>query len=257
VDETQFTATPDKLEINAMDPGRVCMMRLTIKKEHFDEYKCQKETKVGVNLEDLNKILKRGSAEDSVELDFNVKEQKIRVKLKRDTTTRTRSFSLAAITTQIAEVPVNSLLEIHYDSTWDIEPQFLIDAVKDAEIYSDALTIETEQGKLLKFSSIGQIGEMNYEVELSELPDHSVRGKNSGTFSLVFLKSILKISSVTERLEMALKTDYPLRLKVDLIEGGVLQYYLAPRSEEPDEAEPEPEEIEEIQDALEEVEQEE
>jgi proliferating cell nuclear antigen len=254
VDETQFTATPDELEINAMDPGRVCMMRLTVKKENFDEYKCPKETKVGVNLEDLDKILKRSSAEDSVELDFNAKEQKIRVKLKRDNTTRTRAFSLAAITTQIAEVPVGGLLEIQYDSTWDIEPQFLIDAVKDAEIYSDALAIETKEGKLLKFSSIGQIGEMNYEMELSELPDHNVRGKNSGAFSLGFLKAILKIASVTERLEMALKTDYPLRLKIDLIEGGVLQYYLAPRSDQPDEAESE--EIEEIQDALSEVEQE-
>ena len=230
VNETQFRANPHEFVVDAMDPGRVCMVRLAIKKQHFDEYKCvAKESKVGVNLEDLDKILKRSTANDSVELDFNAKEQKIKVKMKRDGSSRTRTFSLAAITTQIAEVPVDSLLEMEYASRWEMDPDFLSDAVKDAEIYSDALTVKMVEGKLLTFTSIGQIGEMTCELEVAELPEHTISGTDSGTFSLSFLKAILKIASITERLEMAVKTDHPLKLSIDLIEGGQVLYYLAPQ----------------------------
>jgi len=82
------------------------------------------------------------------------------------------------------------------------------------------------------FNSSGQIGEMNYELELEELLEHNITGSSSGAYSLTFLKAILKIASITEKLEISLKTDHPLKLIFNLLEGGELFYFLAPRVEE-------------------------
>lgn len=232
IDETEFRVTPKEFTISAMDPSRICLLKLSIKKDNFDDYKCSKDSKVGLNLDDLDKILKRSAANDAVEIDFNEKDQKIKIKMQREGTSRTRTFSLALLDIDIEEIPMENLLNIEYSSKWVIDTDFLVEAIKDAEIYSEILNIKSIEDQGLVFSSTGQIGEMNYELELDELIETDITGTSSGAYSLTFLKAILKISSITEKLEISLKTDHPLKMIFDLLEGGELFYFLAPRVEE-------------------------
>ena len=232
IDETEFRVTPKEFTISAMDPSRICLLKLSIKKGDFDEYKCNKDSKVGLNLDDLDKILKRSAANDSVEIDFDEKDQKIRIKMQREGTSRTRTFSLAQLDIDMEEIPMDNLLNIEYPSKWVIDPDFLVEAIKDAEIYSEILNMKSVEDQGLIFSSSGQIGEMNYELELDELIETDINGTSSGAYSLTFLKAILKIASITEKLEISLKTDHPLKMFFNLLEGGELFYFLAPRVEE-------------------------
>ena len=232
IDETEFRVTPKEFTISAMDPSRICLLKLSIKKDNFDDYKCSKDSKVGLNLDDLDKILKRCAANDAVEIDFNEKDQKIKIKMQREGTSRTRTFSLTLLDIDIEEIPMENLLNIEYSSKWVIDPDFLVEAIKDAEIYSEILNMKSIEDQGLVFSSTGQIGEMNYELELDELIETDITGTSSGAYSLTFLKAILKISSITEKLEISLKTDHPLKMMFNLLEGGELFYFLAPRVEE-------------------------
>ena len=234
IDETEFRVSPKDFTISAMDPSRICLLKLTISKENFEDYKCGKESKVGLNLDDLDKILKRSATNDSVTIDFNEKDQKIKIKMqnKEDAKKRTRTFSLALLDIEIEEIPMDNLLGIEYPSKWVIEPEFLVEAIKDAEIYSEILNIKADENAGLVFSSSGQIGEMEYELDNEELIESDINETSSGAYSLTFLKAILKLSSITEKLEISLKTDHPLKMMFDLLEGGELNYFLAPRVEE-------------------------
>ena len=232
IDETEFRVTPKKFTISAMDPSRICLLKLSINKENFDDYQCDKESKVGLNLDDLDKILKRSAANDSVEINFNETEQKIKIKMQREGITRMRTFSLALLDIEIEEIPMDNLLRIEYPSKWVIEPEFLVEAIKDAEIYSEILNMTAREGQGLVFSSTGQIGEMEYNLSEDDLIETNIDGTSSGAYSLTFLKAILKIASITEKLEISLKTDHPLKMIFNLLEGGELSYFLAPRVEE-------------------------
>lgn len=232
IDETEFRVTPKEFTISAMDPSRICLLKLSIKKDDFDDYQCSKESKVGLNLDDLDKILKRSAANDSVEIDFNETDQKIKIKMQREGLSRTRTFSLALLDIDIEEIPMDNLLKIEYPSNWVIDPDFLVEAIKDAEIYSEILNINANEGQGLIFSSSGQIGEMEYDLNEDDLIESELKGSSSGAYSLTFLKAILKIASITEKLEISLKTDHPLKMNFDLLEGGKLSYFLAPRVEE-------------------------
>ncbi|MFW9876431.1 MAG: proliferating cell nuclear antigen (pcna) [Candidatus Thorarchaeota archaeon] len=237
IDETEFRVTPKEFQITAMDPSRICLLKLSIKKDDFDDYKCSKESKVGLNLDDLDKILKRSALNDSVEIDFNQAEQKIKIKMQREGVSRTRTFSLALLDIDIEEIPMDNLLNIEYPSKWVIDPDFLVEAIKDAEIYSEILNISATEGTGLIFSSSGQIGEMEYDLTEDDLIESQLDGSSSGAYSLTFLKAILKIAPITEKLEISLKTDHPLKMAFDLLEGGELSYFLAPRVEEEEEFE--------------------
>lgn len=232
IDETEFQVTPKEFTISAMDPSRICLLKLSLKKQNFDEYDCNKESKVGLNLDDLDKILKRSAANDSVEINFDETEQKIKIKMQREGMSRTRTFSLALLDIEIEEIPMDNLLKIEYPSKWVIEPSFLVEAIKDAEIYSEILNIAAIEDQGLNFSSTGQIGEMEYNLSEDDLIETNIDGSSSGAYSLTFLKAILKIASITEKLEISLKTDHPLKMIFNLLEGGELSYFLAPRVEE-------------------------
>ncbi len=232
IDETEFRVTPKEFTISAMDPSRICLLKLSINKDDFDEFECSKESKVGLNLDDLDKILKRSAANDAVTINFDEADQKIKIKMQREGVSRTRTFSLALLDIDIEEIPMDNLLKIEYSSKWVIDTDFLVEAIKDAEIYSEILNILANEGKGLVFSSSGQIGEMEYDISVDDLIDSQLQGSSSGAYSLTFLKAILKIASITEKLEISLKTDHPLKMDFDLLEGGKLSYFLAPRVEE-------------------------
>ena len=73
---------------------------------------------------------------------------------------------------------------------------------------------------------------MEYDLSEEDLIESELKGISTGSYSLTFLKAILKIASITEKLEISLKTDHPLKMNFDLLEGGKLNYFLAPRVEE-------------------------
>jgi proliferating cell nuclear antigen len=241
IDETEFKVTENEFAITAMDPSRVCLLKLTIDKEDFDEYEFEKEGeseeesaqyKIGLNLDDLDKILKRSSTNDSIEINFKENDNKIKIIMQREGMSRSRTFSLALLDIEIEEIPMDALLNYDYPTRWVVDPEFLVEAIKDAEIYSEILNIKAEKDQGLVFSSSGQIGEMEYNIAVEDLIETEIDSNSTGAYSLAFLKAILKIASITEKLTAFLETDHPLKLIFNLLEGGKLTYFLAPRVEE-------------------------
>ena len=232
IDEAKIQITPGEFKITAMDPSRICLLQLVIKKGGFDEFSCSKECEVILNLDDLDKIMKRSAINDVIELNYNEDIQKIKIRMQRDGSNRARTFSLALLDSDIEEIPVDNLLKSEYDSEWSMDPDLLVEAIKDAEIYSEILNIKSDEEKGLILSSSGMIGEMEYEMDLEDLLEPELNGVNTGAYSLTFLRAILKIASITEKLDISLKTDHPIKMVFNLLEGGLLSYFLAPRVDE-------------------------
>lgn len=236
IEESEFKVSPKEFEITAFDDSMVSLLKFSMKKEDFDGYNCSKEFKISLNLDDLDKILKRSATDDTIEVEFQESEQKIKIKMKKRDSKRVRTFSLSLLDTDKQEVSIDNLQKIDYFVNWvmsppDFTPNLLVEAIKDAEIYSDILNVKADEKTGLVFNSTGQIGEMEYNIELDDLPEKKIKETEMGAYSITFLKKILKLASITEKLEIFLKTDYPLKMIFTLLNGGILNYFLAPRVE--------------------------
>lgn len=229
IDEGYIKITKQEFIVEAMDPSRICLLKLSINQNNFDEFTCSKSCKIGLNLDDLDKILKRATANDSIELSYKAEDQKLKIRMKRDDTERARNFSLALLDIEYEEVPMDNLEKIEYNNIITIDPDLLIEAIKDAEIYSEIFNLQIIENERLTFSSSGQIGEMSYEIGIDELLNPEIIEAMSGAYSITFLKSIMKISSITEKLEISTRTDHPLKMEFNILEGGSIKYWLAPR----------------------------
>jgi len=235
IDETIFIITPEAFTMSAMDPSRICLLKLSIKQENFDEYECKKTYRIGVNLEDLAKILRRSSGSDGFIITYNEDDQKIKIQIVNDKMKkRKRTFSLSLLDLDIEEINFESLEGIEYPSQWVMDVDFLSETIKDAEIYSEILTIQANEDVGIIFQSYGQIGEMNGEIGLEDLNGYEIDGKSNGSYSLNFLKNILKLSTITEELDISIKDDHPIKMIFTLINTSELLYFLAPRVEDDD-----------------------
>jgi len=228
IEETEIKVDPKKFIIQAMDPSRICLLKILLRKEDFDIYECENDHQICLNLCDLTKIMKRASLKDNIEFIYENDSNIIKIKMSREGSTRNRTFSLSLLDLEFEEIPLDSLLKIQYNSTWIIYPDILEEAIKDAEIYDDTFNIKAFEKKIT-LSAFGTIGEMLYEFGTDDLIDLKIEDEATVTYSLDFLKNILKIAPITEEMECSIKTDHPFKLKFILKEGGEILYFLAPR----------------------------
>ena len=233
VTETAISVNEQGLTLMAMDTVHVTMISLTLVKDDFEvfEIPAKEEYVLGINTTDLLKMLKRADNTDIITLEFVPEERKLVLKMSRLDSKKSKKFSLSLIDLDATRLPLAQLMEIPLNSIIDIKTKFIHEALNDAEIYTEAIRIITSSDSIT-FKSEGSIGEMEYVLEKEEFivdEQEYKLGVSEGTFTINKLKSILKISSLVESVNLGLASDAPARLLFNLMEHSKIIYFLAPR----------------------------
>ncbi len=232
ISEVTMKIDENGIGMAAMDLSHICLVSLDLKKEDFDEFETDQEYELGINLEDMVKIIRRSGGKDEITFIHNPKDKKLLIEMKPPEAKKSRQFTLALIDLEGEEINLESLNAMEFPNNCTFPVDYLDEAIKDAEIFSEVLEIIVED-KLI-FSSTGNIGEMTYELEKDELQPHDFTEESKGIFALSFLKNILKVKTISDNIEMALKSEAPLKLLFDILNASKIVYFLAPRVEEED-----------------------
>lgn len=231
VTETRLKVTrKNELSMTALDGSHICLCDLHLKKEDLDEFESDQDYELGLNLDDLVKIIKRGSLNDEITLLHDPKEKRLKIEMKAENAKKARQFSMALIDIDVEEIDTAKLDELPFDNNFQFKIGILDEAIKDAEIFSEVLEIKVKQN--LSFSAEGTMGDMCYELEPEEMIFHEIKADSKGSFAIQFLKSILKIGSITDQVGIKLATEQPLQMKFNLFNNSFVTYTLAPRVEE-------------------------
>lgn len=210
-------------------------------KEVFDSYQCDKKTKIGVNIGNLNKLLKRVGGSEELTMKLGEKENKLQLKFKGKAN---RTFSLNLIDIEEEEYPSP---KIQFNATITLsEPSLLSDAIKDAELFSDHVKLEVDSDKFMVFAA-GDNGDASVEIPKErEAISLEVKENSRSMYPISYLTNIIKIGNVTETLTLEFSSEMPMlmsfKLKPINDSYGYISYFLAPRVEEEEEEEVEEEE---------------
>jgi proliferating cell nuclear antigen len=229
IDIATFKVSPDGLSLKAMDPSHVAMVNLEMPSSAFAKFKCDKTLPIRINLTDLNRFMKRGSAGDALELSLDQKMNKLKLKFKSGKSTRT--FSLNLLTEEEEEeTPTPSL---DFNAKLSLNTADLQRAIKDAQIVGDFITFSLSE-EVLTLEASGDSGNVTVEVEdFIERP--SVKEKQSSMYSLEYLADIVKASSVSGTVNIEFSSEMPIKFEFPLGDEGKITYLLAPRVEEEEE----------------------
>ncbi len=239
ISETLLKVTADGINLTAMDLSHICLVSLNLHKDDLDEFETDQDYALGINLEDLVKIIKRSGANDAIIFSHDPKEKKLIIEMIPESGKKARKFTMALIDIEGEDINMESLESMEFDNKCAMEIKLLDEAIKDAEIFAEVLQVKVQDNKksnekTLSFSTAGNIGDMDYELDNELLSDTEFSNDSMGIFAISFLKNILKASAIANKVKIELKSEAPLKMHFNFValENSRILYFLAPRVEE-------------------------
>jgi proliferating cell nuclear antigen len=219
IDEGTFQIDSAGLKLRAMDPSQIALVDFEIPAKAFEKFKCDKPMTLGVDFGELSKITRRSKPEDKIDLSID---NRLKMVFRGETK---REFTVSIIESTAAP-PKEPKIE--FTSEVKITPNMIKDALKDAELISNHVSLKLEKGFVIK--SDGDTGSVEIDFPEDRLLSISIKSPARSVFSLEYLNNILKAAEIPSVVILSLKTDSPLRVEYSIGDGRVI-YFLAPRIE--------------------------
>ncbi len=227
IDIISELVTEVKIEINefglsivAMDPSRASMVSFKIPASSFSILEADSES-LGVNLDDLKKILRRASNASSIILERIENDLKITIEDKI-----LREFSLNLLDIEGEETKPRDL---EYSAHVEINSSDLNDSIEDCAIVADACSFIIEDGKFI----IEAKGLNSARSEFSG-DEAKIEGENcKSRYGLEYLQKFMKGSKISDKALLSFANSHPLKIDFKNPQAE-LSFLLAPRAEAED-----------------------
>lgn len=215
IDEIAVLCDDDGLKFTGIDRGHVCFFECVISKDLFDEYSVSEILYLYLDLNELVRVLKRGSGKDSLVFEGDV--EKINVIFKNK---NTRTFQITQLDDIIdSKEPPTLEYSISFNCNFDT----IKSSLKDADLYSDRLKFDCEDDLLVLTCDSG-FGKYKNEYSL----DESVDDYCSAIYSIDWLMKIFNNKLGSDNLKIHMGQDFPMLIEMSL-DNVIINYLLAPR----------------------------
>ena len=223
IDEGIFKITKDGISLKAADRAMVAVVDFKILSTSFEEYNLEKDTEIGINIENLLSVLKRAKKKDK--LVFELKENKFTILM---TNGSKRRFVVPLIEISAEEVP--PIEQLQFTVKAEIRPETLREAIKDAEIISDAVTFQADKDRFI-IRAEGDISQAEIVLEkgTEDLFGLDVKEPAIARYPIDYLKKMVKAAKLAESAIIEFSKDYPMKLSFRVLDKVSLSFVLAPR----------------------------
>ena len=226
VNEVTLKIKGDNVELVAMDPANVAMVKFNLLSSAFVEYSVEKPIDISVNLDNLKHILRRAKSSDVLSLELNG--NKLKIEFSGDSK-RTFNLALLDLDDQGHKEP-----DLKFTGKVEMSSSILDEAIEDMGVVSDAVLIGLEKENI----SIQASGNMsNAKINMPASEDINIKldgEKISSKYSIEYLRKMMKGAKLTDSAHIYLGNDYPLKIEYKVRDKMSLQFILAPRVENED-----------------------
>ncbi len=223
IDETEFGIRQDGIKMTASDRAVVVVVDFFLEKAAFKDYNYETDMRIGVNLTNFLKILKRAGSSDVMHLKID---KNIEIKF---TGSGSRVFTLPIIDVSKEELPPIDKLD--FISSFDIRSDAFSDSIDDADLISDTLVFMTTGNKLYINADSDQ-SSVELELDDSAFKNFQSKDNSRARYSIEYLKKIMKAKRIIDHASVSYSTDYPMRVLFNIPGKAKLSFILAPRVEE-------------------------
>lgn len=208
------------MSLVAMDPANVAMVEFKLPRSAFSQFEVGQEI-LGLNLDNLKRVLKRAGAGSSLVLEKkdNLLNIQIQDRIKRNFT-----ISLLDIDTEEKNMP-----DLEYVSRIEMNSIDLINAIEDCSVVSDACTFKINEGKFIIEAKGLNSAMAEFSGDEARIDAENCKSR----YSLEYLQKFIKSAKLIDKTVLRFSDDHPLRMefRTEFVE---LNFILAPRVETED-----------------------
>jgi len=234
--DVNFDCSEKGIQVQAMDSSHVALVSMMFRESAFAEFKCDRPTSLGMNVESLMKIFKTFGPSDALKIRWLNDGDTVSFQCESSEEDRIAEFDLKLmqIESEHMEIP-----EQHYKVVAKMPSAEFSKICKDLKEFGETMSMKASK-EGITFSVQGDIGTGNVILKPreSDKPEEkvslTVQEPVSATFALRYLTNFSKAAPLCGAVEIGLASDAPLLVKFDLekAENGHMQFYLAPKVDE-------------------------
>ena len=234
--DVNFDCSEKGLQVQSMDSSHVALVSLMLRESAFSDFKCDRPTSLGMNVDSLGKILKMCGPNDSLKLQAKQDADVVSFQCESGDDDRIAEFELKLmqIESEHMEIP-----EQQYKVVAKLPSAEFQKICRDLKEFGETMQVKASK-EGITFSVQGDIGAGNVMLKPreSDKPEEkvtlTVHEPVSATFALRYLVNFAKAAPLCGTVELGLGPDAPLLVRYNLenADNGHLQFYLAPKIDE-------------------------
>lgn len=221
------------IRISTIDSSQTLLVYLKLESDKFERYFCQSRTIIGVSLLNLYKLVKTITQNDTLTffIDSNdINKLGIRIHNDEKNHTTTYRLKLMDLNEETVEIP-----KAEFGSTITMPSNHFQKLCRDMEVLTDIIEIKSI-GENLIFSCNGDFADQ--ETILGETKEGISFIKHTdnddiiqGYYNLKSLVLFTKCTNLCNNIEIYMKNNFPIIIKYDVGDLGILRLCLAPKSD--------------------------
>merc|ERR1712091_770431 len=234
--DVNFDCSEKGLQVQSMDSSHVALVSLLLRECAFADFKCDRPTSLGMNVDSLSKVFKICGPNDSLKLKWQNDADTLNFQCENSEDDRIADFDLKLmqIESEHTEIP-----EQQYKVTAKLPSSEFLKVCRDLKEFGETMQVQASK-EGITFSVQGDVGTGNVVLKPreSEKPEERVSLVVSEavtvTFALRYLVTFAKAAPLCSTVELGLGPDSPLSVKYELenADNGYMQFYLAPKIDE-------------------------
>lgn len=220
VTEVRIKVNEFGMSITAIDPANVAMVGFKLPKSAFSQFEADSEV-LGVNLDDLKRILKRCGAGGSLVLEK--KENQLEIKI-YDKIRRNFSLNLIEVESEDKEMP-----SLDFSSRVEMLSGYFTEAVEDCAVVDDACSFIIKDGKFIIEAKSLNSARSEFSGDEVKIQAEDCKAR----YGLEYLQKFVKGAKLCDRTILNFANEHPLKIEFRA-QHFELSFILAPRVETED-----------------------
>jgi proliferating cell nuclear antigen len=227
--DTMIEITDEHIKICTMDSSHVILIHLKLEASKFEYFYCESKKLVGVNILNLNKIIKTLNNNDTLTLYMYKNDPNhlcIKIENTEKNTKRVTKLNLLDLPNTNIEIPPAS-----FNSVITLPSNDFQKICRDINNLSDQVEIKNVNNQLI-ISCVGDF--CSQEIIISD-SDHTIIDSSNeifqGVFNVKMLVLFTKCTNLSNTVELYLKNDYPLITQYTVGSLGSVKLCLAPQQD--------------------------
>merc|ERR1712137_53106 len=216
--DVNFDCSEKGLQVQSMDSSHVALVSLLLRESAFTEFKCDRATSLGMNVDSLGKIFKMCGPTDSLKLRWQNDADTVNFQCESGEDDRIADFELklTQIESEHMEIP-----EQQYKVVAKLPSAEFLKVCRDLKEFGETMHVKANK-EGITFSVRGDVGAGNVMLKPreSEKPEEkvtlTVHEPVAATFALRYLVNFSKAAPLCGDVELGLGPDAPLLVKYNL-----------------------------------------
>jgi len=250
VSDASFDCSAKGLKMQAMDASHVSLCFLELKSKGFDHFRCDKACNIGLNLQNLSKILKCAANEDTLTMKKQEESDNVTFMFENNQQDKIMDFEMKTMEIDAENLGIP---DTEYKCKVTMDSGEFMKIIRDLQVLGDSCTIKCDK-EGIRFSVSGDVGKANIVLKQSEAIDvkvedvKDVKGKKTVSskqackiemdepvelsFALRYLSHFTKATPLSSKVSLSMSEGVPLVVEYSMEETGKVKYFLAPKIDE-------------------------